>query len=73
VAGSWQLVGGTDAIALNTQFPVQQTIHFRQVNLPIPPDVNMGFLVLVQYSLSGAFINLWLDFEEPLHSFTLYA
>jgi hypothetical protein len=46
----WFLTAGEDNDALTPNLPSRSSIHYRTVNLTVPPDVNTAFLLLLEYS-----------------------
>lgn len=62
----WSLPAGNNINALNNKLPVRSQIHYRAVNLTIPPDVNGGIQILLRRNLLPP--NLVLNFTVPFHA-----
>lgn len=44
LAGNFELLNGTDPLALTPNLPSLSAVHYRRVDLWIPPEVNLGIL-----------------------------
>lgn len=64
------LQGGNNTSVLTPNQPSRSQIHYRTVNITIPPDVNAGFQLLVKWSeFLPTTVNFDLNLTNPNHSF----
>lgn len=65
-ATDWMLPAGDNLSVLNAQLPTKRQLHYRAVDLTVPPDVNAGIQILLRRNLLPP--NLVLDFTTSFHA-----